>query len=79
MPAEKVIMASKFKARCLALLDQVAVDHVPIVVTKRGQPVARIVPVDEVPTGRSTSESVRLLAGDDAGYFSTGESWDSTP
>lgn len=77
MSPERTVMASKFKAQCLALLDQVALDHVPIVITKRGQPVARLVPIDEISTGRSTRGSVRLLADDDADYFSTGESWDS--
>lgn len=37
--------ASQFKAQCLALLDRVAETGVPLVVTKRGKPVARLVPV----------------------------------
>lgn len=40
------ITATQFKARCLALLDDVA-DGEEIVVTKRGKPVARVVPVEE--------------------------------
>lgn len=40
------ITATQFKARCLALLDDVA-DGEEIVVTKRGKPVARVVPVGE--------------------------------
>lgn len=69
-------MASKFKEQCLALLDQVALDHVPIVITKRGRPVAKLVPVDEVPSGRSTRRSVSLNSAEDADYFSTGENWE---
>ena len=42
----RTIPAGKFKARCLALLDEVAATHQPVVVTKRGRPVARIVPVE---------------------------------
>lgn len=76
MQVERTIMASKFKAQCLALLDQVAIDHVPIVVTKRGQPIARVVPIGEISMGRSTAGSVRLLAGNDEDFFSTGEGWD---
>ena len=37
------IPASRFKARCLALLDEVSRTHDTIVVTKRGRPVARVV------------------------------------
>ena len=70
-------MASAFKEQCLAVLDQVALDHIPVVVTKRGRPVARLVPIDDGPTGRSTMGSVRLVAEDDEAYFSTGERWEA--
>jgi prevent-host-death family protein len=70
--AEERVQASEFKARCLALLDEVARHRTTIVVTKRGKPVARLVPVDETP---STDESVTLLVEDDDLYFSTGEVW----
>ena len=40
----KVISSSKFKEQCLALLD--GVDPEGILVTKRGRPVARLVPVE---------------------------------
>ena len=39
------IPASAFKARCLALLDRVAETGEPLIVTKRGRPVARVVPM----------------------------------
>jgi prevent-host-death family protein len=41
------IPASEFKAKCLALLDEVAETREAIVVTKRGKPVARVEPADE--------------------------------
>ncbi len=41
---ERTISASAFKARCLALLDRVAETGEAVVVTKRGRPVARVVP-----------------------------------
>jgi prevent-host-death family protein len=37
--------AAEFKARCLELMDQVAATGNAMVITKRGQPVARLVPV----------------------------------
>src|SRR6266536_3146134 len=70
----RVVMASRFKERCLALLDLVAKTKVPIVVTKHGKPVAKLVPIDE-PSASTTMGSVRLLADDDEAYFSTGEAW----
>lgn len=45
---EQRIAAGEFKAKCLKLMDQVARDRAPIVITKRGKPVAKLVPVDEV-------------------------------
>jgi prevent-host-death family protein len=38
----KTIAAAKFKEQCLALLDEVGPDG--IVITKRGKPVAKLIP-----------------------------------
>ncbi|MBI4701403.1 MAG: type II toxin-antitoxin system Phd/YefM family antitoxin [Deltaproteobacteria bacterium] len=43
----KRMAASSFKARCLKLLDDVHEQRVVILITKRGKPVARLVPVDD--------------------------------
>ena len=43
----ETISASQFKAKCLALLDDVAETGAEITITKRGKPVARVVPVDD--------------------------------
>jgi prevent-host-death family protein len=39
----KQMPAAKFKERCLAILDEV--DEEGIVITKRGKPVAKLVPI----------------------------------
>lgn len=44
---KRQIPAGKFKATCLALLDEVQRDGKEIIITKRGKPVARLVPVGE--------------------------------
>jgi prevent-host-death family protein len=41
----ETINAASFKATCLALLDKVEKTGQPIRVTKRGKPVAQLVPV----------------------------------
>mgnify|MGYP001546228592 CR=1 FL=1 len=43
----KTISASQFKAKCLALLDEVASTHERLVVTKHGKPVAYLSPYEE--------------------------------
>lgn len=47
---ERTIPASRFKAQCLALLDEVAATGETIVITKRGKPVARVEPVQPPPS-----------------------------
>lgn len=40
------ISAAEFKAKCLKLMDEVAKTRKPIVITKRGKPVAKLVPAE---------------------------------
>ena len=58
MKPVRSIAAGEFKAKCLEVLDRVARDGSAYVVTKRGRPVARVVPV-EVEKPRSLRGSVR--------------------
>ncbi len=74
--ADRTIMASQFKAECLAILDQVDEMRISVTVTKHGRPVARLVPVDDIADG-SLMGSVRLVAEADEAYFTTGERWDA--
>ena len=73
-----VIPAGKFKATCLQLMDRVKRTGEEIVITKHGQPVARLVPMDEPATPHST---FGLLAEQTAIYgdiiASTGKRWDA--
>ncbi len=43
----RTIPAGRFRARCLALLDEVKATGEEIIITKRGKPVARLVPVEQ--------------------------------
>jgi prevent-host-death family protein len=40
----RIIKASEFKAKCLAVLDEVERTRQPVVITKRGKPIAELVP-----------------------------------
>jgi prevent-host-death family protein len=73
---ELTVMASRFKAECLSLLDKVERTRVSIVVTKRGRPVARLVPLDNGYATRETHGSVQLLVAEDEAYYCTGETWE---
>jgi len=68
------IAAGEFKAKCLHLLDEVQRTRKEIIITKRGRPVARMLPVEQQPPavfGRMKG-TVEIL-GDIVA--STGEQW----
>jgi prevent-host-death family protein len=43
------ISAADFKAQCLSLMNQVEAQRSELVITKRGKPVAKLVPIEEAP------------------------------
>ena len=43
----KKMAAAQFKAQCLAVMDQVSQSGSPIVITKHGKPVVKVVPASE--------------------------------
>ena len=45
----RTMKASEFKAKCLKLMDEVAESGEEIIITKNGQPVARLAPYRERP------------------------------
>lgn len=59
---EREVNVSTFKAKCLGLLDEVAESGRPLLVTKRGRPVARVVAVEDPPSLRG---SVHFVVSDD--------------
>ena len=55
----KQMRASAFKARCLRVMDQVQATGEPVVVTKRGAPVVKVIPVES-----KESDIVGFMAGE---------------
>src|SRR5437773_411902 len=66
----KTIAAGKFKDTCLKALDEVAKSRTPVVITKRGRPIAKLVPCIEPTSKKNLIGSVLKQTGDP---FSTGE------
>ena len=69
----KQIPASKFKEQCLALLDRVGEEG--IVITKRGKPVAKLIPIRT-----ESAELIGKLKGRvkvKGGVLSTGVKWNA--
>ncbi len=71
------VPASQFKARCLKLMDEVRDRRCEIVITKRGKPVAKLVPVEEkqVPDIFGYAKGSIVIHGDIVGP--TGVIWDA--
>jgi len=46
---ERSVAAADFKANCLRLMDEVARQRRPIIITKRGKPIAKLVPLEGKP------------------------------
>lgn len=67
------IEANEFKAKCLALLDEVAQTRETLVVTKRGKPVAKVVPAAEP---RSLIGTARQLVSDEELIKPLYEDWE---
>lgn len=53
-PKTRVVGATEFKAKCLAILDEVDSDGGTVTITKRGRPVAVLVPAKPQPAGKSS-------------------------
>lgn len=45
----RVMKASEFKAKCLEVMEQVAASGEPVVITKNGRPISRLVPYRTAP------------------------------
>jgi len=58
------IGAGEFKAKCLQLLDEVADGREPLVITKFGKPVAKVVPMPPKVTLRGALKGTVLFEGD---------------
>jgi prevent-host-death family protein len=43
----KTIAAAEFKARCLKVMEEVRAKREPVMITKKGRPVAKLVPAGE--------------------------------
>jgi prevent-host-death family protein len=59
----RTIPAGEFKAKCLKLLDDVQRTGEELIVTKRGKPVARLVPAEQPETDEEILAHARRLLG----------------
>jgi len=60
----KTISASAFRARCFAILELVHATREPVVITKRGKPIARLVPAGRPPKFIGRLQGIFKIVGD---------------
>ncbi len=80
--SSKTYAAGHFKAHCLRLMEKVARTGSPILVTKRGEPLVRIVPTlgttwDEAAWRERGQATTVLPKKDDDLVRPTGETWNA--
>jgi prevent-host-death family protein len=74
----KTVAAAEFKARCLKIMDDVQSTREPVLVTKNGRPVAKVVPVSDVSDdflGRLSG--TMKIVGDITQPIEPPDSWDA--
>ena len=73
------ISAVKFKATCLKLIERVAETGEPVIITKRGKVMARLVADHGKPRGLGTGRgSIQILCSDKELFqMGAGEPWDA--
>lgn len=75
--SDRQVPAAEFKAHCLQLLDQVQKSGVPLTVTKRGKPVAKLVPISAAKSGSLRGCMRGLVSIDGDLVEPTGETWEA--
>ncbi len=74
----KTIAAGEFKARCLQVMEDVRTRRTPVLITKRGKPLAKLVPPDDKPTDIFGSLAGKIeILGDIVSPITPLEDWES--
>lgn len=75
----RTMAAGKFKAQCLAVMDEVQAKRESVVVTKNGKPVAKLVPLD-LPEGEDPLDAFYFgkieIVGDIMAPVYTDQEWE---
>ena len=72
------VAVSEFKTHCLRLVEKVARERRELIVTKRGKPIARLVPIGEArPDLALTRLRGTLIGGTRVEDFDTGAMWEA--
>ncbi len=75
----KKIGAGEFKAKCLKIMDEVSLTREPVVITKNGRPVAKLVPAHgESPDFMGCLAGIIQIKGDIESPVMAPDDWEAT-
>ena len=72
----KKMPAGEFKARCLSVMEKVRATREAVLITKRGRPIAKLVPADETPDFLGRLQGIVKIKGDIESPIEPVESWE---
>lgn len=72
-----IIAAGQFKAECLKLMDRVSENHEEIIISKRGKPIAKLVPYETEPARPIFGYMNNSVKNEQDIVEPTGEHWDA--
>jgi prevent-host-death family protein len=74
----KKMPAGEFKSRCLTVMEDVRKTREPVVITKRGKPVAKLVPAEKADTSfLGRLEGLVRITGDIESPIEPPEAWEA--
>lgn len=74
----RTMRAGEFKARCLKVMDQIQKTREPLIVTKRGKPVVKLLPADKAGSDVfGCLKGVVKIVGDIESPMVPPESWEA--
>ncbi|MBI2340628.1 MAG: type II toxin-antitoxin system prevent-host-death family antitoxin [Deltaproteobacteria bacterium] len=68
---------TEFKAKCLSLLDKTAKKGVEYIITKRGEPIARVIPAKKEKRSLRGSLKGKASIHGDIVHFDTSDLWEA--
>lgn len=72
----KRMAAGEFKAHCLTVMEKVHATREPVLITKRGRPIAKLVPADEPAEFLGRLAGIVKIQGDIESPIEAPESWE---
>ena len=74
----KRMPAGEFKAKCLRVMEEVRKYRTPVVITKKGKPVAKLVPADETPKSifGCMADKIKIIGDIESPVLPPIEEWD---